>query len=101
MVEGGGEGAGRGVTSSGPPGGGGAAGRRNREVTFNPSGAGREGLFGLGSEERGALGRGKAPGCGALGLGGRGRPPRRRGAPGKIFSPFFLNSASIPIWREE
>lgn len=51
MVEGGGEGAGRGVTSSGPRGGG-AAGRRNREVTFNPSGAGCKGARGLGEEAR-------------------------------------------------
>lgn len=44
-----------------PRGWGGAAGRRNREVTFNPNGAGREGTRGLGEEERGALGRLKAP----------------------------------------
>ena len=55
-------GRGEGVTSSGPEGGGGgAAGRRNREVTFNPNGAGREGTRGLGEEERGALGRLKTP----------------------------------------
>lgn len=58
MVEGG-EGRGEGYHPA-PRGGGGAAGRRNREVTFNPYGAGREGTRGLG-EERGALGRLKAP----------------------------------------
>jgi hypothetical protein len=69
MVEGGGEGAGRGVTSSGPRGG--AAGRRNQEVTFNPNRAGGEGTRGLEEEVLGALGPEKAT-CGrgppALGI---------------------------------
>ena len=95
---GGGEGAGRGVTSSGP--GGGAAGRRNREVTFNPSGAGSEGARGLGEGERGALGRLKA--TGRLGLWLQGSQEilaEAWSAGGGFLLLFFLNSAPIPIWR--
>lgn len=61
MVEGGGEGRGGGLhhpaPGGGDAGGGAAAGRRNREVTFNPRGAGGE--------------------SGARGVGGRGEPRAR------------------------
>lgn len=98
MVEGAGRARGGGLHHPAP--GGGGAGRRNREVTFNPSGAGSEGARGLGEEERGALGRLKA--TGRLGLwlqGSRETLAEAWSAGGGFLRLFFLNSAPIPIWR--
>ena len=72
--------------------GGGAAGRRNREVTFNPNGAGREGTRGFGEEERGALGRLKAP-LGSRAGGVAGDPQGSMGRRGR-FSPSLFPELS-------
>lgn len=58
---GGGEGAGEGLHHPAPRVGGGGCRQKKPEVTFNPNGAGREGDRAAGEEERGALGRLKAP----------------------------------------
>lgn len=101
MVEGGGEGWGGGLHHP-APGGGGAAGRRNREVTFNPSSAGSEGARGLGAEQSGALGHDQAPRRGGPGLGGFAGDPRGGAERPKRFSPslFLEFSSSSDLARE-